>query len=264
MKTETFYRKANVSKAEAVQELMDRFPNAKVENIEVKEASAEEARTARAKEGDLVFEATVKMAEFPPVEKEKEEGAPPEEEAPEAPEEPSESEESEDSEDSGDSEAPDVPDFAGGDEDEGDKMSPEEETNHLLKQILDALQHGGGPDDLGPPVDDGLGLPDIGAPPQGEGLGGPPQKAPLPPPVKKAPPMGGPSFAKFNPNTNTVTLVRQDVDGQVGNTDLITEAAKLWPTHKVARIRRSGVAEINGSKVNLPENKLAVVTLEKK
>jgi len=275
MKTHTFYRKADVSKGEAINVLMQRFPEADVLKFIEKKASAAEARAAKVKPGSKIYEAKIRVAEFPPSDDDSGKGSeePKKESAP-APE----SDDSESNDDSG-SDAPvefDSP-GEGGDDLGGEpkEMSHDEKVEHLLEQILDAVKGGGlgGPeDDLGGPEDD-LGLPDIGAPGQGDALpppaggpgagpGGP--GAPLPPPVKPKG-LGAPAaFAKFNPDSKTVTLVREDVTGKVTTSTVKLEAEDLFPTHKVAKIKRRGEAVINGRQVSLTDANLAVVTLVKK
>lgn len=248
--TKTFYRKADVSSKEAIDGLMKNYPKAEVVSFETKNADRNEARRANARPNDRIYVATIKVSEFPPSEDKEE----PKEDAPEESSEPKE--DSGESEDSGLGDIAPEPEF-GGDEGglgEEESMDPAEETVHLLKQILDELKGGGmgGPEEeLGPGgPEDSLVLPDIGAPAPGEAL---------PPPVEEKAPlgMGGPAMA-------SVTLIRDDVTENVGNKEIIAEAASRWPTHKVARIKRRGEIVLNGEKVNLPAKQLAVVTLVKK
>lgn len=264
MATETFYRKANVTSREATDSIHKRFPNAELLSFVKKAATAEEAIAANAKEGDSVYVATVRTAEFPPSD---DSGS----EAPEAPAEPKEEApaESEDatSEDDPDAEAAPAPGGEG--EEAGGKpkeLKGEELTNHLLQELLDAVKGGGalGPDAAGPGGPDaaGLDLPDIGAPDQGDGLappGGLGGKPPLPPPVREKSPVGVGAFASVAGKAE-IHFVRETSDG-VGNKTIIAEAAEHAPTHRVAKIQRTGSALINGETVNLAERKLAVVTL---
>lgn len=278
--TRTLYRKANVTAAEATTSIFKRFPNVELVSFTKKEANAEEAKAARAKEGDLVYEATIRVAEFPPEggdDSSSDEGSeePKEEKKDEAPKEESGSD-SDDSKDSdGDSDG-DGDEFGekGGDDPLGaepKKLSPDEEIVHLLTQILHALKGGGGP--MGHPGGPELGgdLPDIGAPGKGEelppppggphggpgapGAGGPP----LPPPVKEKAPIGTGAFASVTGKAE-VTMVREDA-GTVGNKQILAEAAEHAPGHRVAKIQRTGIAQIGDDLIDLAEAKLALVTL---
>lgn len=259
MQTQTFYRKANVSSAEAIASLKRNFPKSEIVDFDNRiAADTGEAAAANAKVGDKIYVATIRMAEFPPKDDEGES----EESEPEA------IDESPEGDDEADSpEAP--PAFGGEDsseeEEKPDKLSPEEETVHLLRQILDAIKGGG---DLGGPEED-LALPDIGGPEAGPGGELPPPgmgggKPPLPPPIKEKSPVGGPSFSSFNAKAGTVILVREDVDSTVTTSSIKQEAEEFWPTHRVAKIRRNGQEVIKGQTLNLPERKLAVVTLVKR
>lgn len=271
MNTQTFYRKANVDSTKAKKDLRAKFPKGTLVSFETKAASADEAKAARVDEGDLIYEATVRLAEFPPAD----DGGEEKKEAPEP------KEESEPKDDGGDSESDDggsddgPPEFgseAGGDDGLGEpkKMSPEEETVHLLHQILDVLKGGGGlgpggPGDLGP--DAGLDLPDVGAPPKGGGLpppGAPPTKAPLPPPVKPKAPMGGPAFSHYNPDVSSFTSIVRTASS-MDNKQIIEEAAQVYPTHKVAKIQRSDIVTVaDGRKFDCKKNDIAAVTLVRK
>lgn len=274
MATQTFYRAANVSSAEATNSLFLRFPKADLINFEKKVANAEEAKSAGVGEGELVYAATVRVAEFPPADDAGDEGSEPKsDKAPPAPN--SESDPDADGDDDSSPEGDSDHDFAGKGEGEGEggegakpkKLSPDEQIVHLLTQILDALKGGGAPgagDPMGGPGD-GLDLPDVGAPDQGEGLpsapgmGGPPGKAPLPPPVKEKGPVGVGAFAHVAGSAE-ITMVRADA-GEVNNSAIISEASTYAPTHRVAKIQRTGYATLNGEEVYLPEARLAVVTL---
>lgn len=285
MATTTFFRKANVSQAEATASLFKRFPNVDLVSFEKKAATAEEAASAGVKEGDLVFAATIRTAEFPPAgdggddSSSEKEDAPSEDSAPAPKSDGGDSDDSSDSEDSSsssDSEGDDKGNPFGGDsEGEGAKpkeLKGEELTNHLLKQILDALHSlsGGGLGGPGGPGD--LDLPDVGAPGQGDtlpppagphaGPGGPATKAPLPPPVKEKSPVGVGAFAHVAGKAE-IHMVRADA-GEVNNRAIIAEAAEHAPTHMVAKIQRTGSAVVNGQTVNLAERGIALVTLVKK
>lgn len=268
------YRKANVSSAEATKSLFATLPRAELISFVQKKATAAEAAAAGANEGDLVYEATVRLAEFPP----KEDGSGPESESAEDPSSP----------------APPKPEEGGGEDDAPDEEGPEEGgspfggdaegesgekpkalkgealTNHLLTELLHAVQKldpsgggdplaggdlGGGP--AGPP-----GLPDVGAPGAGEGLPAP-GGAPLPPPVKEKSPVGGGAFAHYDPTQSQISVLRRDAN-ELGNKAMIAEAAVDFPTHKVERIQRTGAAKINGFQVDLPGSNVAVVTLVRK
>lgn len=287
MKTHTFYRKADVPKAEALDALMKRFPSADILRFVEKKASSSEAKAAGTRPGSKVYEARIRIAEFPPSDDDSSESEDSGSEDSESPEPKSESKPKSKSDEGGESESSDSGDSAapsfdspgeGGDELGGEpkEMSHDEKVEHLLEQILDAVKGGGlggGPEeDLlgGGPDDAGLGLPDIGAPEQGEPLpppaGGPggPGGAPLPPPAKPKG-VGAPAaFAKVNPKADKVILVREGVNDSVTTSSLKAEAEELFETHRVAKIRRRGTEVINGSKVDLPKAGLAVVTLVKK
>lgn len=280
MTNTTFYRKANVSRADAAKSLLAKFPDADFE-LRKKKANAEEARLAGVKVGDLVFEASIRTSEFPPSDDDGSEESSDDAPAPKADDSSDDSAPKSDS-DSDDSDSSDAPDFGGSEDD--DAGLPEEKPLKgddgiitLLQEIKDLLGSGAGPagpgDDLG--ADPGMGadplgdpgaVPDIGAPDQGEGLpaplpGGPAGPAPLPPPVKPKSPVGVGAFAHYDAREAQITVVRQNTTGQVGNKEIISEAAEFFPTHAVAQIKRTGSAVVNGHETNLPESKIAVVTL---
>lgn len=270
MATQKFYRKATVSRADATASLFARFPNADLISFEQKTATADEAKAAGAKEGDAIFAATIRVAEFPPSDDESASEGDSEESAPAPKKEKSESDDSESSDDSDSDDGGDpAPEFGAGDGPEGGhepkKLSPEEQTVHLLQQILDALKGGAGPVPPAGP-DAGLDLPDVGAPGQGDALpppGGPAGDAPLPPPVKQKSPVGVGAFSHYDPKLAEITVVRAAAS-ELGNRGMIAEAAEVYPTHAVAKIQRTGSATINGKTVNLAERNLAVVTLVSK
>lgn len=285
--TRTLYRKANVTAAEATTSIFKRFPNVELVSFKKKEANAEEAKAARAKEGDLVYEATIRVAEFPPEggdDSSSDEGSEPKEEKKDkAPKEESGSDPDNDGDDDSSPEGDTDDDFAGKDEGGDDpfgaepkKLSPEEQIIHLLTQLLHAVQGGGGmghgpkPPHGGPEM--GGDLPDIGAPGKGEelppppggpGAGGPGGPGaggpPLPPPVKEKAPIGAGAFAHVTGRTE-VTMVRED-SGEVSNKAIIAEAAEHAPAHRVSKIQRTGLAQIGDDLIDLAEAKLALVTL---
>jgi hypothetical protein len=275
MTTTTFYRKANVSRADAAASLLARYPNADLVKFEAKKADADEALSAGVKVGEKVYAATIRMSEFPPSKDDN--GSSSEESSDDAP--PSDDSESSD-DSSSDDESSDslAPDFGDGGSDDGlgeeKPLKGDDGIISLLQQILDVVKGGGSlgaPDDLGadPMGDPGLSgdplgdpgaVPDIGAPGQGEGLPAP-GAPPLPPPVKPKSPVGVGAFAHYNAKQAEITVVRQNTTGQVGNKEIIAEARELYPTHTVAKIRRTGSAVVNGQNTNLPESKIAVVTL---
>lgn len=272
MTTTTFYRKANVSRADAAASLMARYPNADLVSFEAKKADADEARSAGVRVGEKVFAATIRTSEFPPSDDSSEESD-------DAPAEDTSS----DSPPSDDESSSDAPDFGGSDDDSGlpeeKPLKGDDGIIQLLQQLLDVVKGGGSlgaPDDLGPdplggdplgdpgmsgdPLGDPGAVPDIGAPGQGEGLPAP-GAPPLPPPVKPKSPVGVGAFAHYNSKQAEITVVRQNTTGQIGNKEIIAEAREFYPTHTVAKIRRTGSAIVNGQDTNLPESKIAVVTL---
>lgn len=275
MATQTFYRAANVSSAEATTSLFRRFPKAELIGFEKKVANANEAKSAGVTEGELVYAATVRVAEFPSADDAGDDTSEPKsDKAPPAHNSDSDPDDDGDDDSSTKDDSDSDHDFSGKDKGEGEgdggegakpkKLSPDEQIVHLLTQILDALKGGGAPGDpMGDPGD--LDLPDVGAPDQGEGLppapgmGGPPGKAPLPPPVKEKGPVGVGAFAHVAGKAE-ISMVRADA-GEVNNSAIITEASTYAPTHRVAKIQRTGYATLNGEEVYLPEARLAVVTL---
>lgn len=272
--TRTLYRKANVSSAEAIASLSKRFGAAALVDFEKKTATAEEAAAAKASEGELIYAATIRVAEFPPAEGGDEESSeapePKEEKKDEAPAESEDKDPDGDGDDDSSAEGDTDHDFAGKEEHgaEPKKLSPDEQIIHILTQILDAL-HGGAKDPLGDGPDAGLGpdLPDVGAPGHGDSLppagpagpGGPPGKAPLPPPVKEKSPIGVGAFASVA-GQNEVTMVREAAN-EVNNKQILDEVAEYAKTHTVARIQRTGLAQIGEDLIDLAEAKLALVTL---
>ncbi len=269
MSQTTFYRRASGTAKEATDALFARYPKAHLLSFETKRADATTAKLAKVKKGELIYEATIHLGEFPPEGGEEggDEAPEPKEEKKPKPE--GGGEESDDSDDGGG----DAPDF-GGDEDGGDvdpfgapKMKPEEQIAHALDKIVHLLTTLVGGDAGGPPGG-GLDVPDIGAPPKGgPGLPPPPHGGPgagPPPPAAPKAPMGGPAFAHYNPNLAEVVAIRPS---DVGNKAIIAEAREVFPTHKVARIQRTGSAILNDGKqkkqVNLAENNIVVVTLTK-
>jgi hypothetical protein len=256
MSERTFTKRANgVTRREALAELFARYPKAKLVDFE-------EQKTNQG----LVFEATLKSAEFgeddggeggepdaepKPKPKKKEEGDAPD----------PDSDGDEDGDDDSDGDGPPLPGLDGG----LPKPKPEEQMLHVLEQILHTLQSqsGGGPGGhLGP---EGPPLPDIGAPPKGGQLPPPKPGGPgpgAPPPVPPKAPMGGPAFSHYNSDSPEIVTIRRDAT-EVGNKAMIAEARKVFPTHKVARIQRTGKAVLNGKTYDLPKNKIAVIHLVK-
>lgn len=269
MATETFYRAATVSSNAAIVALAKK---GEVVSFVKKAATAQEAKYAKVETGAQIFAAEVKLAEFPPTDdsggEDQGSGSAPSDEGGES-----------DSGDEGkDDSAPDFTKDEGSSEsgDEGGepkkekKLPPAEETNVLLKQLIDLVGGGGGlgapGDDAGAGLDAAGGLPDVGAPvpgaPEG-GLGAGPAGpgGPLPPPIKEKSPIGAGAFAHYDPSEAEITAITVSSDKTAA---ILAEAEKVYPTHTVAKIRRTGKATLNGKVYDLPTNKLAVVTLVKK
>lgn len=263
MTSQKIYRKADISTAEARESLKRAYPGAKIAGLEIVVADDEASKAARVKVGSLVYEATVHVADFPP---DANVGGSGSDDAPEPPKKDDGGDDSSDDSDSGDDSDGDdggdaKPNPFGDKSDGGDdsgKGDVEHQILHVLTELLHAVKGGsplgdpGAGPDLGGPVPPGGDLPDIGAPP----AGGPP----LPPPVKAKSPVGGPAFAHYDNSKNEFTVLRRDAS-ELGNKAMISEAAELYPTHKVARIQRTGSAKLNGIEVNLPAQNFAVVTL---
>lgn len=280
----TFYRKANVSSKEATDELLAAHPGHSV-SLEVELATNETARHARADIGDLIYVATLKQAEGPEPEFGGADDGPSEDSAPEAPEGESDSDIAAEAKEEGESFEHEKKEKEEGDSDDKpaeksdskpkepgeSKMKPEEEMVHLLKQILDAVSGGaglGGPDKdpLGPPEPHGAGpdLPGhpkpVGPPPGGPGAGAGPGGPALPPPVDKAPP--GAAFASVR-EASAFSVVREQAN-ELGIRGIKAEAESMFPTHRVAKIKTTGFARIDGEEIYLPEARLAVIELTRR
>ncbi|MDE2103908.1 MAG: hypothetical protein KGL39_42120 [Patescibacteria group bacterium] len=272
-KIERTYRQANVTAGKAIQELQAAYPNAEIQEFEPRVLQGAEARAQRVAPGTKMFVATLKFAE------DEEGGSEPPEpkaESSEPKESPEPAFEGGDEGDEPEADKPPKPKSEGeskdkiGEEGADDgpehKMKPEEEMVHLLKQILDAVRGDelGGPDDLGlgpkpgpagPPPSAHAGPP--GPPPGPGGHGGPP----LPPPVEKEAP--GMAFAHYNPTAASFAVIRREAN-ELGHRGLIAEAENVYPTHRVARLVTQGIAEIDGYKVDLASNNIAVLRLDKR
>lgn len=222
--TKTFYRVANISVDEALQALKTGFPNAKVVGFTTKKASPFEARAARTKPGVTVYAAELEIEV--------------------------DDEEDTDTEDLAPKDAPKVPKPQksekdnGGDEESNDENG--DDVKSMLKELLSLVKDLVG-EDKGEDMDMDLGLdavpgdptlepggpgdlPDIGAPSAGA-------QPPLPPPAKKP---GAPAaFSHYNPKVKTFTVLREDA-GALGTRSLIAEAQKVYPTHRVAKVKRQG------------------------
>jgi len=275
----TFYRSAGrLSFADATKSLQSQPGVEAILALATKAADADEAKSAGVNVGDLVYAATVRLAEFPPSDgggedkpkEESSEKAPPSDDAPS------------DTPDDSPDEGGDKPNPFGGDEGDPDegaepKLKGDDGIIHVLTELLHAVKSlGGGAEDplADPGADPGLGgppapgadpnaLPDIGAPEAGGGALPPPGGAPpLPPPVPQKSPLGG-SFAHYDSEVAQITVLRRDAS-ELGNKAMIAEAAEIYPTHMVAKIQRTGSAKVNGLLVGLPESNAAVVTLVKK
>jgi len=242
MTTTKYYRKASVSRGEAISALYKREPNADLESFVQKAADAEEANYARVRKGDQIYVATVRLAEFPPA---KDEAFKPEE-ADNDPDDDGDDDTSPEGDTDNDKGVPSFDEKADGPEasDEGHgepkpkKMKPEEEMVHLLQQILDAVKGGGGPK---PPMGGhggDLDLPDIGAPEAGGPPLPPPKKAPLPPPAAPKGPGGGMgAFSSVVEGRETFTF-RRGAAEELNNRSLIEEAMEMAPGFRVEKIDR--------------------------
>lgn len=279
-RTQTLYKKATTTVPKALAALSESFPKAEIVDIDIKAANAQEARWAKVTVGERIFVATVKHAEFPAGDGPDEDSAPGDSAPDEEPKEEKSEPKTDDSEDSGkekksepkgDGEGAD--DAFGGPEGEPKKPNKDD----LLLEVLQALlaKLGGPGDDLGGPDAD-PGAVEVGAPGAGEpGLpphamkphpsGGPAgHGAPLPPPVPKpAAGPGGAAFAHYDPRTASFAVMRKDA-GEIGNRGLILETESVYPTHRVAKITRTGLAEVNGELLDVAEAGIALITLTKK
>lgn len=287
MRTQTLYKKATTSVPKAIEDITKRYPGVEIDGIVVKAADASEARMAKVSVGERIFVATVKHAEFPAGDGPDEDSAPPEDSAPEEPKEEPKDDAPESSEGGekkekkselkGDGEGAD--DGVPGPEGEPKKPNKDD----LLLEVLQALlmKLDGGDDPMGDP-----GMAEVGAPGAGEpmpphsmkphgpgpgGPGGPPpgpggpagHGAPLPPPVSKPAGPGGVAFGHYNPKAAEFSVMRRDA-GEIGNRGLIIETESVYPTHRVAKITRTGLAEVNGELLDVAEAGIALLTLTKK
>jgi hypothetical protein len=269
----TFYRRADISKADAAAQLLAREPGAKlVGEIRTERATRDTARTAGVRPGERVYAADLRLAgDGPPFEK-KDADSDGEDEA--VVDLTSDSDSG--SDDSGDSDSGEKegtsPSESDSEGEEPKELTGEDKIIDLLTQLVDAVNGGAslGPDDpmADPMADDPAGLGpdpalDAAGPPAGPelGIGAPAQGETLPPPV---PPKHGPAAFAAVASAKRAVLVRRDVTSAVKTSDLVREAQAEWPTHKVARVERTGIGEIKGVKVDLPAHKIALVTLERK
>lgn len=262
----TIYRKANVSARKAVAEIYEAFPTSDIESFSTVKANALQAQQANTTVGEKIYAATLKVSEFPPSDEDSSDDAD-SDPKPEPPKDdkPSEDKEEDSSDDSADDALEPSGDGEGADDGELHKpkeLSPDEKIIHLLSEILDAVK-GGGPGDLA-----GGDLPDIGGPDQGAPLPPPPHggpgaglgapKPPLPPPA--SPHMGPGAFSHYDPKAKQFSVIRRNA-GEIGTRGLIAEAQVVYPTHRVAKVNRTGTAEIGGLNVNLAQSGVAVITL---
>jgi len=275
MTEQTFYRSADIAKGDAVKQLLAANPGATIVRVDAKRAAPAEARFAGVRTGDEIFAATIRYAEDEGESKDESDDKPADDS----------------SKDSGPPKDVDVdldiaPDSGGEDKggdapegleglgDEGGEpekeLTGEDKIIDLLTQLVDAVKGGGdlgAPDDLGadpalggdlPPGGDASVLPDIGSPvPGGE----------LPPPVPPKAGPGGPAFASVQSkvaSAGSAELVLRDVTTAVKTRDIVEQAQKDFPGHKVARVRRNGTVEIKGTPVDLPAHEIALVTLVRK
>lgn len=285
MTKHTFFRRADVPKAKAVRELLRRHPGAEVVGeVRTKRATRSEARFASVREGERIYEATIKFAddeggdEGADLDLTKKDDAPPAADHDEPDADDAGGPPDDDADDKGGEEKGGDKPFGGGKEKGGEapKLDVKDRIADALDRIADALSGGGlpggppKPHDLGPggppPGPGGPGgpgggpdaLPDIGAPGQGEAL---------PPPVPPKHGPAGPAFASVKQRVaaaGTAVLVKRDVDDTIGTKEIIAEANAEFPNHKVAQVRRNGIAEIKGVQVDLPAHKIALVTLVRK
>lgn len=270
METLKIYRKADISTAEARKTIKRQYKGSKIASVEVVPADADAARSAHVKVGDLVYEAVVHVAEFPPSGGDSDDGGDDSAPAPEKSDGGDDSSDSDDSDDGGDSDSggdnPFAPKDDGGGDGGGDSgLKGDSGIIHLLTEILHTLVKGGagadplGGPDAGPGLDGPVppgpgGLGDVGAPP----AGGPP----LPPPVKDKSPIGGPAFASVAGKTEFSVLCRDAQE--IGNKAILATFAQELPTHRVSKIQRTGSAKVNGVELDLKANNFAVVTLTRK
>lgn len=264
----TLYRIANISSKQATEELLAEYPGHVLEELGVEPATAETARHAKAQVGDMIFVAKVVKAGDEPEDEGPEpafaeaDDGPDEDAPPESPESPKEDKE-EPKEESKPKDKPEAPKG----EHEDKKMSTDEEIVHLLKQILDAVGGHSEPDgdELGPPAPKGVGPalppPHAGPPGPPAGPAGPPKGPALPPPVEEKP--AGAAFAHYDPKAPAFAVIRRNAS-ELGLRGLRLEAESVYPTHRVAKLRTTGYAEIDGEEVYLPEAKLAIIELTRK
>jgi len=282
MTTTTFYRKADISKAEAIGALLEANEGAEIVSVNTKRATPGEARTAGVKPGDRVYEATIRTADGNPfAEKKDDSDSGDSSDSPDVDltkkdkkdDSSSDSDSGSGSSDSDSDSDSSADSESGGDDPFGAPEEPkgEDKIIQLLQQLVDAVGGGaplgpdaGAPGDLGPDAglppagpDPAAGLgPDIGAPAPGE--------APLPPPVPEKRPAAFASVTQRVAASGEAELVLRDVDGTVTTTQIVRDASAEFPTHKVAKVVRNGVHPIKGTMVDLPAHKIALVTLVRK
>jgi len=287
MTEKTFYRSADIDKGEAVKSLLEANPGATIVRVDTKRATPSEARFASVRTGTEIYAATIRVAEDDDSSDDKpsddSSGDGGEKKNPFADKGDGGSDDGGSDDKGSDDKGGDALDLTGdGDGDGGDK--PEKLTGDagiidLLQQLVDAVKGGaslGAPDDGALPGDD-LGPVGGDLPPGGDAsvlpdaptadVGAPVPGTPLPPPVKPKPGPGGPAFASVQSrvaSSGTAELVLRDVTSAVKTKDILDQAAKDFPDHKVAKVRRNGTEKIKGVEVNLPANEIALVTLVRK
>lgn len=129
------------------------------------------------------------------------------------------------------------------DDDKGkDEDGKEDRIIHMLEKLFKHF-HISEHDEEVPGEEEGLDLPDIGAPEKGEML--PPPKKPLPPPVanpKMAPGAGGGSFSHVlqrQVGSRRTFVAKRSSAGELNNKQIVNEAVSGFPGYRVAKLTRN-------------------------